>query len=181
MDRQPDLEDIARSVIDANLYMTLGTADEGGHPWVTPVYYSVEGYTDFYWVSSPESMHSRNIAARSQISIVIFNSQTPIGTAGSPVDGGGVSTNQVVYMSAVAEEVTGAEVSRGVDVFSRGSRARGAGGWTPEQVQPPSHLRLYRATSTQRFILCPVSYPEPCSIHGRTDDHRVAVRLGETD
>ncbi|MFL6008223.1 MAG: pyridoxamine 5'-phosphate oxidase family protein [Rubrobacteraceae bacterium] len=31
--------------------MTLGTADENGRPWVSPVYYALEGYVDFYWVS----------------------------------------------------------------------------------------------------------------------------------
>lgn len=180
MDHQPDLGDIARAVIDANLYMILGTADEDGHPWVTPVYYSAEGYTDFYWVSSPESMHSRNIAARPQVSIVSFNSQTPIGTAGVPVGEGDVHSAQAVYMSGAAQEVTGVEVSRGVDIFSRGARAQGAGEWTKERVQPPAHLRLYRATASQQFILCPVNHPEPCSIHGRTDDHRVAVQLADT-
>jgi hypothetical protein len=34
-----DLGAIARSIIDSNLYMTLGTADEDGNPWVSPVYY----------------------------------------------------------------------------------------------------------------------------------------------
>ena len=165
MNRQPDLGDIARAVIDANLYMILGTAGEDGQPWVTPVYYSAGGYTDFYWVSSPEAMHSRNIAARPQVSIVIFNSQTPIGTA------------QAVYMSGDAEEVTGAEVARGIDIFSRGAQARGAGEWTPERVQPPARLRLYRAAASQQFILCPRKYPEPCPIHGRTEDHRIAVDL----
>jgi nitroimidazol reductase NimA-like FMN-containing flavoprotein (pyridoxamine 5'-phosphate oxidase superfamily) len=79
-EHQSGLGNIARAVIDANLYMVLGTAGEDGRPWVTPVYYSAGGYTDFYWVSRPEAVHSRNIAARPQVSIVIFNSQTPIGT-----------------------------------------------------------------------------------------------------
>jgi hypothetical protein len=159
------LADIARGVIDANLYMTLGTAGADGQPWVTPVYYSAGGYTDFYWVSRPEAMHSRNIVGRPQISIVIFNSQTPIGTA------------QAVYMSGVAGQVTGDDVARDVDIFSRGARARGAGEWTPEKVQAPAPLRLYRATVSQQFILCPRRYPEPCPIHGRTDDHRIVVEL----
>ena len=30
----------ARALIDANLYMVLGTADEDGLPWATPVYYA---------------------------------------------------------------------------------------------------------------------------------------------
>jgi nitroimidazol reductase NimA-like FMN-containing flavoprotein (pyridoxamine 5'-phosphate oxidase superfamily) len=166
MDRQSELGDIARAVIDANLYMVLGTAGEEGRPWVTPVYYSAGGYTDFYWVSRPQAMHSRNIAARPQVSVVIFNSQTPIGTA------------QAVYMSGVAEEVTGADVARGIQIFSRESQRRGAGEWTPEKVQPPAHLRLYRATASEQFILCPRRYPEPCPIHGRTEDHRIAVALG---
>jgi hypothetical protein len=161
------LGDIARAVIDANLYVILGTAGHDGQPWVTPVYYSARGYTEFYWVSSPEAAHSRNIAARPQVSIVIFDSQAPIGTA------------QAVYMSGVAEEVTGAAVVRGIDIFSRGSRARGAGEWTAERVQAPAHLRLYRATASQQFALCPRKYPEPCPIHGRTDDHRIAVQLSD--
>ena len=165
MNRGSQLGDIARGVIDANLYMVLGTADAGGHPWITPVYYSAGGYTDFFWVSNPDATHSRNIAARPQVSIVIFNSHTPIGTA------------QAVYMSGVAEEVRGDDVAHGVDIFSRGARARGAGEWTPDRVQPPAHLRLYRATATEQFILCPRKYPEPCPIHGRTDDHRIAVEL----
>jgi hypothetical protein len=165
MNRQSELGDIARAVIDANLYMVLGTAGDEGHPWVTPVYYSAGGYTNFYWVSRPEAMHSRNIAARPRVGIVIFDSQTPIGTA------------QAVYMSSVAEEVTGADVARAIDIFSRESRARGAGEWTQEKVQPPAHLRLYRATALEQFILCPRKYPEPCPIHGRTDDHRIAVEL----
>ena len=30
----------ARTIIDANLYMTLGTADETGRPWASPVYFA---------------------------------------------------------------------------------------------------------------------------------------------
>jgi nitroimidazol reductase NimA-like FMN-containing flavoprotein (pyridoxamine 5'-phosphate oxidase superfamily) len=100
-DRQ-DLEAVAREIIDANLYMVLGTADANGKPWVSPVYYAASGYTEFYWVSSPEVRHSRNLAARSELSIVVFNSQVPIGTG------------QAVYMEAVAEELTGADLERGI-------------------------------------------------------------------
>jgi hypothetical protein len=166
MNRQSQLGDIARAVIDANLYMVLGTAGDDGQPWVTPVYYSAGGYTDFYWLSRPDSMHSRNISARPEVSIVIFNSQTPIGTA------------QAVYMSGLAAEVTGADIARAIDIFSRGSQGRGAGEWTLEKVQPPAPLRLYRARASEQFILCPRKYPEPCPIHGRTEDHRIAVELG---
>ena len=43
MDCQRDLGAIVRSI--TNLYMTFGTADEAGQPWMSPVsvYYAVAG------------------------------------------------------------------------------------------------------------------------------------------
>jgi len=67
MHRQRDLGSAARTIMDTNLYMTLATADESGLPWASPVYYATEGYAEFYWVSSPEAKHSRNIAARPEV------------------------------------------------------------------------------------------------------------------
>jgi Pyridoxamine 5'-phosphate oxidase len=147
MDRQQDPGAIARSIINGNLYMTLGTADGAGRPWASPVYYASAGYTEFYWVSSPEATHSRNIAARPQISIVVFDSHAPVGTG------------QGVYMSAVAEELAGVDVERGIDVFSRGSVAHGAREWGLQDVQGPAPYRLYRATASAHSILDPAAHP----------------------
>ena len=74
-----DPADIARGIISASLYMVLATAGETGRPWASPVYFANSGYAEFFWVSSPDAAHSRNIAVRPQVSIVIFNSQVPIG------------------------------------------------------------------------------------------------------
>jgi hypothetical protein len=38
MNQQEDLGAIARGIIDSNRYMVLGTADETGRPWASPVY-----------------------------------------------------------------------------------------------------------------------------------------------
>jgi len=92
--RQKDLPAIARAIIDSNAYMTFATADGAGQPWALPVWYAAAGYAEFYWVSSPEARHSRNLAARPQVSIVIFDSHARIGMG------------QAVYVSAVAEELT---------------------------------------------------------------------------
>src|SRR3989442_15804183 len=90
----------ARGMINASRYRVLATADETGRPWASPVYFANSGYAEFFWVSAPEAAHSRNIAVRPQVSIVIFNSQVPIGAG------------QGVYMAAVAQEVPGAELDR---------------------------------------------------------------------
>jgi nitroimidazol reductase NimA-like FMN-containing flavoprotein (pyridoxamine 5'-phosphate oxidase superfamily) len=106
---RPELEAIAKAIVDANRYMTLGTADASGSPWVSPVWYAFVDYREFFWVSSPAAKHSRNLAARPQASIVIFDSHTPPGEG------------QAVYMTSVAEELTGEDLDRGIRVFSRRS------------------------------------------------------------
>lgn len=40
MSEERDFAAEGRAIIDANLYMTLGTADRAGRPWVSPVYYA---------------------------------------------------------------------------------------------------------------------------------------------
>jgi nitroimidazol reductase NimA-like FMN-containing flavoprotein (pyridoxamine 5'-phosphate oxidase superfamily) len=72
-----DLAAHARAIIDANLYLTLGTADPDGHPWTSPVCYASAGDREFYWVSAPDAQHSRNLAERPQVSMVIFDSTVP--------------------------------------------------------------------------------------------------------
>src|SRR5688572_8571641 len=97
----------ARSVIDSNRYMVLGTADEAGHPWVTPVWFASEDYRSFHWVSSPDAKHSRNLAAQPKVAIAIFDSSVPVGGA------------QAVYMRGLANELTGDELESGLAVFDR--------------------------------------------------------------
>jgi hypothetical protein len=143
-----DLDDVARGIIDGNRYMVLGTADEGGRPWVSPVYYAPSGYSELHWVSSPESQHSRNLAARPDLSIVVFDSQAPVGEG------------QGVYMSAVAEQPGGADLERGMEIFSRVSVSHGAREWTVEDVRPPAVLRLYRARVSEHWVLDPERRPD---------------------
>jgi hypothetical protein len=144
---------VARAIIDANLYMVLATANETGRPWASPVYFAVSGYTEFFWVSSPDATHSRNIAVRPQVGMVIFNSQVPIGTG------------QGVYMLAVAEQTRGTELQRGIDVFSRRSLAHGGVAWRPDDVQGEAELRLYRATAEEHSMLARDGRP----------DHRIVI------
>jgi nitroimidazol reductase NimA-like FMN-containing flavoprotein (pyridoxamine 5'-phosphate oxidase superfamily) len=131
----------AKAIIDANLYMVLGTADEHGHPWVSPVYYAPVDYREFIWVSRPETLHSHNLRRRPEISIVIFDSSVPI------------STGQGVYMAATAEEVTGDARVAAIDVFSRHAVGHGGRAWTLQDVEPPAEIRLYRAIASAHYIL----------------------------
>lgn len=143
---------IARAIIDESRYMTLGTADETGLPWVSPVWYAPATYRELFWVSKPEARHSLNIAARPQVSIVVFDSNAPVGRG------------QGVYMSAIAEEVAAADLARGMEIFSRRSQEQGARAWTTEDVQPPARLGLYRAVVSDHFVLSPADERLPVSL-----------------
>ena len=80
-----------RDIIEASRYLVLATADAAGRPWSTPLYFAHIGFTEFFWVSSPDVTHSRNIAVRPEVGIVVFDSQAAIGAG------------QGVYVSAAAE------------------------------------------------------------------------------
>jgi hypothetical protein len=156
-----DLAGIARAIIDGNRYLTLATADGEGRPWASPVFYAVADYTEFYWISAPEATHSRNIARRPQVSMVIFDSGAPEGTG------------QAVYMAATAEQVAAHDLRRGLGIYP-GRGARGGPPLSPEDLQEPAHYRLYRATVSEHSILCPRD-TGPCALHGLPFDHRIPV------
>jgi uncharacterized protein YhbP (UPF0306 family) len=138
-----DLIALGRQIVDSNLYMTLATADEDGRPWPTPVYFAVDGYSDFYWVSGPDARHSLNLEARPELAIAIFDSSVPIGGAAA------------VYLEATARRVEGADAERGIEVFSRRSEEHGGGPFTMAEIEPPAYLRLYRATAARHYVLDP--------------------------
>jgi uncharacterized protein YhbP (UPF0306 family) len=147
-----ELEALARAIIDANLYMTLATADESGRPWASPVYFAVEHYREFIWVSRPEATHSRNLAVRPELGIAIFDSHAPI------------NTGQGVYVSAVAQELTGPEAERAIEIFSRRSQGHGGEAWTLADVRAPAELRLYRATATDHSVIRPGTLRTPVEL-----------------
>lgn len=141
MTQDQDPAAVARTIIDANLYMTLGTADATGMPWVSPVYYAPAGYREFLWLSSPDAKHSQNVQARPEVSIVIFDSTVSI------------NTGQGVYMSALARKLDGDEITDRIDLFSRRSVGHGGRRFTSSDVHPPSRLRLYLATALDHYVL----------------------------
>lgn len=125
-------------IIDAGRYMVLATADEQGVPWASPVWYAPDGHQSFLWVSREDTRHSRNLAVRPQLSIVIFDSTSPIGTG------------EGVYMDAVAGQLTVS--ADAIEVYSRRSVAHGGSEWTVADVSPPADLRLYRANAVEQWI-----------------------------
>ena len=144
---------VAKRIVEANVYMTLATADREGRPWASPVWFAHEDFTRFAWVSKPDARHSENLAARPEVAIVIFDSTVGQGAA------------EAVYVEAEAEQLEGAEEQRGIDIFNRRSESHGWPSWSVADVREPAPLRLYGATASAIFVLGP-------------GDERIAVELG---
>ena len=144
-----------RDIIEASRYLVLATADAAGRPWSSPVYFAHIGVAEFFWVSSPDVTHSRNIAVRPEVGIVVFDSQAAIGAG------------QGVYMPATAKLLESGETTPGIEAFSRRSVAHGGPEWTSEDVRPGARLRLYQATADSHWILANDGRP----------DHRIPVAL----
>jgi len=155
-----DAAAIAREVLDANLYMTLATADASGRPWATPVFFTADGPTRFYWISSPDARHSRNIEERPEVGIVVFDSRVAIGTA------------EAVYLTGTAAQVGEDELAACAELY--GSRLPEARRFEPDELLAPAPFRLYRATITHHDILLRGGDPE----NRRGADDRKAVDLG---
>jgi pyridoxine/pyridoxamine 5'-phosphate oxidase len=143
----------ARALIDSVQYMTVATADEAGLPWASPVWFAHEDYQRFLWVSKPDARHSRNLAARLEAGIVIFDSTVAVGTG------------QAVYVEATVEQLEGDAEEHGIALFSARSQDKGGPAWTPDDIRPPAPLRLYRATASAHYVL-------------GANDERVPVTLG---
>ncbi|MFG1816719.1 pyridoxamine 5'-phosphate oxidase family protein [Kribbella sp. NPDC049174] len=143
---QEILDQRAAAVIEANKYMALGTVDADGLPWVTPVYFTPDGHADFYWVSSPDAEHSRNVARNANVSIAIFDSSVPVGQASA------------VYLRAHAELVPDDELDHCAAFYS--ARLGELRTFTPDELRAPADLRLYRARATSHWVLIRGRDPE---------------------
>lgn len=131
----------ARRVIDANSYATLATADADGQPWATPVWFAERDLSDFLWVSRTERRHSKNVVARPEVALVVFDSTTPVGSV------------TAVYAEAVAAVVADRALVDALVVFNAKSVAFGLPEWDESKVSGAAPHRLYRATSSRLWVL----------------------------
>jgi hypothetical protein len=153
--RHPDLDAMARRVIDANHYMTLATQERDGRPRLSPVYYTAARYADFYWVSSPQARHSVNVAERPDVEIVIYDSTAPVGAG------------EAVYLAAVARAIRDDELE--AVCFEAFRTTAGARPFMPEELRGDAALRLYAAHATSFEVHVPGRHP----VHGRGLDTRL--------
>jgi hypothetical protein len=120
-----------RDLLDSVRYMTLATADADGRPWASPVWFAAPTPSELLWVSDPNARHSRNIAARPEVAVVVFDSTVAEGDAWA------------LYMEATAAQTEPRDIERFDD------------DWTVEDVTGPAKHRLYVARVGRWWVLGP--------------------------
>jgi uncharacterized protein YhbP (UPF0306 family) len=134
-----NLADTVPRLFAQHRYLVLGTADDNGRPWATPVFYAADGERRILWVSSPDSRHSRNIAARPEVAITVFDSHAPIGGA------------EALYLEATAGTVAGDDCPAALAVLN--ARLPASHRLGSEDLEPTGPLRVYEARVARHFVL----------------------------
>jgi nitroimidazol reductase NimA-like FMN-containing flavoprotein (pyridoxamine 5'-phosphate oxidase superfamily) len=123
---------MAHDVIATNRYFVLGTVQPDGAPRVSPVFVNHHERRSFYWVSSPDAQHSRNLAADPRVNAVVFDSSVP------PPE------TRAVYLTGSAYEVSAADLEEVIPLAFAQSAARGARSFSVDELSGSGDLRLYR-------------------------------------
>ena len=157
-----ELVEHALGLLAANDYATLATVGPDGLPWASPVWAAADGLEHLYWVSSLDSDHSRNLAARPWLSYVVFDSTVR------------AFHGRALYARATARVLEGEPLAAGLLVYP-GVKGRGAVSPDPGSLTGRSPWRLFLAQASEVWVLCPRPPREPCPRHGRDEDHRTRV------
>lgn len=68
----------------------------------------------------------------------------------------------------------GSDLERALEVYPRPD-GRGATPITRDEVTAPAPYRVYQATASDMWVLCPREPRQPCPLHGLAKDHRTRV------
>lgn len=79
MTKTVSLKKMAKMILSANQYMTLGTVNASGEAWVSPVVYAFDDSYNLYFMSLPTSQHCKNISREPEVSVAVFDSHQNFG------------------------------------------------------------------------------------------------------
>lgn len=135
--RQQKLNRLARSFVESNVYLTLGTTD-GLEVWTAPLFYRFDERGYFYFISQKTARHSVHIRKNPRVSFSIFDSHAPV-WQGNGIQGSGL-----------VEELEGERLLEAVSHYeAAGVR------FEPKHLRGLEPYRLYRLKPESVYILDP--------------------------
>jgi nitroimidazol reductase NimA-like FMN-containing flavoprotein (pyridoxamine 5'-phosphate oxidase superfamily) len=133
-----DRSDVDR-LLAANLYLVLGTADEHGQPWATPVFFAPLDPDRVCWVSGPDSRHSRNVAQRPAVAITVFDSTVDVGRG------------EAAYFDATAAPAPADKTDAALRALN--DRLPPGRGLSSADLRPQGPMVVYVAEVQHRYLL----------------------------
>ncbi len=135
--------DKARHIIDNNNYIALATSDKKMNPWVAAVFFVHDQDYNFYFLSSIDSRHGKNIMGNASVAGVIFNSTSPIGSSDS------------VQICGNASLVEKKDIMRAIEIYAKrlfpSSTIPSIKRYRAEDYLEPSEFRFFRVTPTNVY------------------------------
>ena len=91
------MNDDLRQLLDENILGAVGTVNENGSPWVTPVHVFFDNDA-IYWFSHAKAQHSQNIAREARVSVTVWSPDESKGIKG-------------VYLNGLVQTLSGDEAT----------------------------------------------------------------------
>lgn len=137
--------DRAKEIIQNNRYLSLATTLEG-EPWVAVLYYAIDKYYNFFFLSAKTSCHALHIQQNPKVAFTIYNSQE------LPENADGVQVAGLAHM------LTGtADILHAIDIYYLrrfpDEKIRAEHLHSPQDFRDNTLRRFFRITPTHLYAL----------------------------
>ena len=126
-----ELVDRTRHLLERVGNGSLATVSPDGRPWNSPLLIAFDAELRFYWSSQVDAEHSRNIAVRPDVFLVVFDSTQPDQSGGA------------VYIRATARELSDEASIRAA--LASLARRKNEPPKPPADFTGPQRRRVYQA------------------------------------
>ena len=137
----------AKAIIHENKYMVLATSDKENKPWASPVFFAHDEKYNFYFISSMNSRHAKNISANPNVGIAIFDSRQKMGHT------------EGLQIEAAAWQVGKNSLDKAIEHYCMKAFPNSGPGLSPsERYNPneyiePYDLRFFKASPEKIYII----------------------------
>lgn len=140
-----DLNKLIGDYLSKSKMMQVATASEN-QPWICTLYYASDENKNLYWISKPDTRHSKEIIKNSKVAVavpVVFTSLTVVGL-------------QIEGEAMIVEDFD--EIKRSVklysDKFKRGEK------WYQDFIKGKNPHKLYKITPKSFVLFDPKNFPD---------------------